>query len=74
MTEVERHVDDEARRFYAADPAPDGLASARLAVEHVTHHGQPLRHSGSSYAETTTHRFRCRDDRCPFAVAWSVTE
>lgn len=69
-----RRPDRDARAVFVDDPDPAGLAAARVGIEHVLHHGQPLRFVGSSYAgDTITHRFRCRDDACPVVLAWSVT-
>jgi hypothetical protein len=50
---------DDARAAYAEEPAIDSLAAAYLAVEHMTCHGAPLVHIGSTYAEETEHRFQC---------------
>lgn len=66
------HADTAARAAFADDPAPDGLPAARIAVEHLTCHGQPLQHVGSTYAQATEHRFACRDPRCPLLVTYRV--
>jgi hypothetical protein len=73
--EVTRRPDLAAREAYAADPVPESLAAARIAIEHVEHHGQPLRFVGSSLVgDEVEHRFACTDRRCRFVLAWSVTE
>lgn len=73
--EVRRRPDEEARRFYVEEGnLPESLAAARIAVEHVEHHGQPLRFVGSSYpGAVVVHRFACADRTCPFRLAWSTT-
>jgi hypothetical protein len=64
-------IDTAAREGFRADPDIQGLASARLAVEHMTHHGRPLQFAGSSYhGDVAEHRFRCHD--CPLQVTISV--
>lgn len=76
MTEIPRHADEEARRFYAAEPFVESLAAARVGIEHIQHHGQPLRYIGSSYpGDAVEHRFRCPGDggTCPVVLAWRVT-
>lgn len=73
-TEVPRHVDEEARQFYAAEPVPESLAAARVGIEHVQHHGQPLQFTGSSFVgDLIVHRFACTDPTCRVRLDWSVT-
>lgn len=70
-----RRIDREARSvFVEVERDPASLAACRVGIEHLDHHGRPLRFAGSSYAgDTITHRFRCSDPACPFVLAWSVT-
>ncbi len=74
-TYILRRHDEEARRAYVDEGSPpDSLAAARIGIEHVEHHGRPLRWTGSSYpGGTTSHRFRCRASTCAFRLDWSVT-
>jgi len=70
-----RRPDRDARAvFVEGDRDPAGLAACRVGIEHLDHHGRPLRFAGSTYdGDTITHRFRCHDDACPVVLAWSVT-
>jgi hypothetical protein len=71
-----RRADRDARQvFVETDSDPAGLAAARVGIEHITHHGEPLRFAGSTYdGDRIEHRFRCRDAACPLVLAWSVTD
>lgn len=66
-------VDQEAVDAFAADPDPGSLASARIAVQHLEHHGQPLQHTGTTYTMTTA-RFVFRCHACPARVEFFVSD
>ncbi len=71
--EPARRPDREARAAFVDDPDPIGLAAARVGIEHVEHHGRPLRFAGSSLAgDLYEHRFRCREQGCPFVLTWTT--
>jgi hypothetical protein len=76
VIEVARRPDEAAREAYVEEGSPiDSLAAARIGIEHVEHHGRPLRFVGSTLVrDVTEHRFACTDPGCPLVLAWSVTE
>jgi hypothetical protein len=74
VTYTLRRYDEEARRAYVAEPLVETLAAARVGIEHVEHHGRPLRFAGSRFVgDTIEHRFACTDPNCPVVLRWSVT-
>ncbi len=74
-TYIRRRRDEPARAAYVEEPVVESLAAARVGIEHVEHHGRPLRFVGSTHtADLTEHRFACADSSCPVRLAWSVTE
>jgi hypothetical protein len=75
VTYVLRRVDEDARQAYIEEGSNlESLAAARVGIEHVEHHGRPLRHAGSSYVgDLIVHRFTCADPTCRVRLDWSVT-
>lgn len=74
-TEPFRRPDRQAREvFVEVERDPAGLAAARIGIEHIDHHGQPLQFIGSSYqGDTVSHLFACCGEDCPLILTWSVT-
>lgn len=74
-TYVLRRRDEPARAAYVDEGSlVESLAAARIGIEHVEHHGRPLRFVGSSVVgDLVEHRFACQDRTCPVRLAWSVT-